>query len=153
DDATKAELRIDFSVPVDDFLPSLKRIWPKALEAADFEIEEFKSAEPKADGKAVVFNAILSDTSLRRILSLVSAPGDAVGPSESTAGPIRTPKESAVLAASLRYYRAVNSALDDLRAQGGAKGKDYAKSATFFDTYAGRIEKLSIQNVDPTLTQ
>jgi hypothetical protein len=170
-DATKAELRIDFSIPTADFVAPLKRIWPKALEAADFEIPEFKSAEPRAEGKAVVMTADLSDSSLRRILSLVAAPGDAVGSQDASAGPIKTPKEAAGLAASLRYYKAVNSALDDLRAQGGAKSpspeqlrqaererkKDinshYTRSAVFFETYANKVEKLPIQDVDPALVQ
>src|SRR5262245_17654237 len=151
-DATRAELRVDFSVPTADFVPALKRVWPKALEMADFEVPEFKTAEIKADGKAAILTTTLSDSSLRLILSLIRAPGDAVGTSEE-ANALRTPKEGAVLAASLRYYRAVNSALDDLRAQGGAKGKDYARSATFFDTSASRIEKLTIQDVDPVLVQ
>jgi hypothetical protein len=150
---TKAELRIDFSIPTADFVGPLKRVWPKALEAADFEIEEFKAAEPRADGKAVVLTADLSDTSLRRILSLVAAPGDAVGSKDAATGPVKTPKEAAGLAASLRYYKAVNSALDDLRAQGGAKGKDYVRSASFFDTYAAKIEKLPLADVDPVLVQ
>jgi hypothetical protein len=152
-DATKAELRVEFAVPTADFVPALKRVWPKALEAADFDVPEFKTAEIKADGKAAVLTTSLSDSSLRLILSLIRAPGDAVGSNEDEASKLRTPKEGAVLAASLRYYKAVNSALDDLRAQGGAKGKDYARSATFFDTSASRIEKLTIQDVDPVLVQ
>jgi hypothetical protein len=152
-ETTKAELRVDFSIPMADFVAPLKRIWPKALEAADFEIPEFKAAEPRADGKTVVFTADLSDTSLRRILSLVAAPGDAVGSPDAAGGPIKTPKEAAGLAASLRYYKAVNSAMDDLRAQGGAKGKDYVRSASFFDTYAAKIEKLPLTDVDPALVQ
>jgi len=152
-EATKAELRMEFAVPTADFVPTLKRVWPKALEAADFDVPEFKSAEIKVDGKVAVLTTSLSDSSLRLILSLIRAPGDAVGSKEEEASRLRTPKEGAVLAASLRYYKAVNSALDDLRAQGGAKGKDYARSATFFETSAARIEKLTIQNVDPVLVQ
>jgi hypothetical protein len=150
---TKAELRIDFSIPTAGFADALKRVWPRALEAADFEIPELKAADVRADGNAVVLAAELSDTSLRRILSLVASPGDAVGSGDPAAGPIKTPKEAAGLAASLRYYRAVNSALDDLRAQGGAKGKDYVRSATFFDTYARRIQKLPMPGVDPALVR
>jgi hypothetical protein len=163
DDKTKTELRFEFSVPMEPFIPAVKRIWPKALEAAGMEISELKTAEPKADGKAVVFTAELTDTSLRRLLSVVSAPGDSLEAENSTR--ISTPKDSAALAASLRYYRAVNSALDDLRAQGDVKGlgdlkgrtdtitKNYVRSATLFDTYAARIEKLPLVNVDSTLVQ
>jgi hypothetical protein len=150
-DRTAAAVHIEFSVPMADFLPAFRRLWPKVLERAGLEVDEFKAAEARADGRAVVLTAELSDTSLRRVLSLVAAPGDAV---ESKQGaPVRTPKESAQLAASLRYYKAVNSALDDLKAQGGAKSKDYVRSATFFDTYAARIEKLPLTQVDPELVQ
>ena len=67
--------------------------------------------------------------------------------------PIRTPKESARLAASIRYHKAVNGALDDLKASSGARSKDYVKSATLFDNYAARIEKLPLTEVDPVLLQ
>jgi hypothetical protein len=148
---TRAELRIEFGVPTADFLPAFRRLWPLALERAGLEVDELKAAAPKADGKAMVVTAELSDTSLRRVLSLVAAPGDAV-PEDGTAG-IKTPKEAAGLSASLRYYRAVNGALDDLRAQGGTKSKDYVRSATFFDTYAAKVEKLPLTDVDPVLVQ
>jgi hypothetical protein len=153
DDKTKAEVRIEFSVPTADFAGQLKALWPKALDRAGFDVEEFRTADLRADGKTVVATAELSDTSLRRILSLVSAPGDAVSAPEGSTTTRPTPKEAAVLAASLRYYRGVNSALDDLKTRGEAKGKDYSKSAMLFDSYAGKIEKLPIQDVDPLLTQ
>jgi hypothetical protein len=149
---TRATVRVEFGVPMADFLNQFRELWPKAMEQTGFEIPELKTAEAKADGKAVVMTAELSDTSLRRILSLVRSPGDAVA-SPDGGGNIPDPKDAAGLAASLRYYRAVNQALDDLKAQGGAKGKDYARSAVFFDTYANKIHKLPIQDVDPALVQ
>lgn len=36
---------------------------------------------------------------------------------------------------------------------GRAKGKNYSRSALFFDNYAARVEKLSIQDIDPLLVQ
>lgn len=150
-DKTSAQLRFEFGLAMDDFLPAVQRVWPKALDAAGLAIPELKSAIGKAEGKSVVFNADLSDTSLRRLLSLVSAPGDSLEAEGSTR--IQTPKEAASLSAALRYYRAVNSALDDLKAQGEAKGKNYVKSATLLDAYAAKIEKLSLTDVDPLLVQ
>jgi hypothetical protein len=149
DDVTKARVRIEFAVPMADFLPAVRKLWPKALEAAGLEVDEFKAAEPAVDGRAVVLTADLSDRSLRRVLSLVAAPGDAVPEDESAR--TKTPKEAAALSASLRFYRGVNAALDDLKAAGGAKGKDYVRSAAFFDTYAAKIEKLPLTDVDPAL--
>jgi hypothetical protein len=150
-DKTSAELRFEFGQPMADFVPALQKVWPKALEAAGLAIPELKSANARADGKAVVFSADLSDTSLRRLLSIVADPGDALEADKSTG--IKTPKEAAALSASLKYYRAVNQALDDLRAQGEAKGKNYVKSATLLDSYAARIEKLGLTDVDSVLVQ
>jgi hypothetical protein len=149
-DRTAATVRVEFGVPMEPFLPAFKRLWPKALERVGFEVDELKAAEPKAEGKAVVLGADLSDTGLRRVLSVVTGPGDAVSGKE---GPVRTPKESAQLAASIRYHKAVNGALDDLKASSGARSKDYVKSATLFDNYAARIEKLPLTEVDPVLLQ
>jgi hypothetical protein len=149
---TRATVRVEFAVPMAEFVAPFQAVWPKALEASGLDVPELKAAQAKADGKAVVLTAELSDTSLRRVLSLVRAPGDAV--TSPDAGPaIRTPKEAAGLAASVRYYRAVNTALDDLATRGGAKGKDYARSAVFFDSYADKIRRLPIQDVDPVLVQ
>jgi hypothetical protein len=149
DQATKTELRFEFAVPMADFAAAAKRLWPKALDAAGLDIPEWKSAEPRADGKSLVVSAELSDTSLRRLLSIVATPSHGLEAEPR----IPTPKEAAALSASVRYYRAVNSALDDLRAQGDAKGKNYVRSAAFFDTYAAKIEKLSLTDVDPLLVQ
>lgn len=152
EEKTKAELRFEFGIPMADFLPAMLRLWPKALAAAGLDIDELKTATPKAEGKSVVFTTELSDTALRRMLSIVSAPGGDSLDSE-TSPKLSSPKEAANLSASLRYYKAVNSALDDLKAQGDAKGKNYSRSAIFFDNYAARIEKLSILEVDPLLVQ
>lgn len=151
DDKAKTEIRIEFAVPMADFVDAANRIWPKALDSAGLVIPELKAAKAKADGKTLAFSAELDDSSLRRLLSIVAAPGDGLEPEGSER--IKSAKESAALAASLRYYRAVNSALDDLRAQGDAKSKNYVKSATFFDNYAARIEKLPLTDVDSLLVQ
>jgi hypothetical protein len=165
EEKTKATLRIEFAVPVSGLLPTFSRLWPKVLTATGMEISEFAAAEFKADGRAVVMTTEdLSDVSLRRVLTLIAMPGDAA-PSEG-AEPIKTPKESAALAASLRYYRAVNRALDDLRAQGATEGtgttgrtgttlsktsRAYVRSASYFEAYAARIERLPLTDVDPSL--
>jgi hypothetical protein len=148
EEKTTATLRIEFGVPVLGLLPTFARLWPKVLTATGMEISEFAAAELKADGKAVTMTtADLSDTSLRRILTLIAMPGN-VSPSE---GEIKTPKESAGLAASLRYYRAVNGVLDDLKAQGTSGSKNYVRSASYFEAYAAKIEKLGLTDVDPSL--
>jgi hypothetical protein len=163
EEKTSATLRIEFGVPVSGLLPTFSRLWPKVLTATGMEISEFAAAEMRADGKAVTMTtADLSDTSLRRILTLIAMPGAAT-PSEG-AEEIKTPKESAALAASLRYYRAVNAALDDLKAQGATGApptkpgtplstttKAYVRSASYFEAYAAKIEKLTLTDVDPSL--
>jgi len=152
EEQTKAELRFEFGIPMADFLPAMLRLWPKALAAAGLHIDELKTASAKADGNSIVFTTDLSDTALRRMLSIVSAPGGDSLDSESSPK-LSSPKDAANLSASLRYYKAVNSTLDDLKAQGDAKSKNYSRSALFFDNYAARIEKLGIAEVDSLLVQ
>jgi len=152
EEKTKAELRFEFSLPMTEFLPAMLRLWPKALAAAGLDINELKTASAKADGNSIVFTTDLSDSALRRILSIVNAPGGDSLDSE-TSPKLSSPKEAASLSASLRYYKAVNTTLDDLKTQGDAKGKNYSRSALFFDNYAARVEKLSIQDIDPLLVQ
>src|SRR5262249_61023909 len=72
DDKTKAEVRIEFSVPTADFAGQLKSLWPKTLDRIGFDVEEFRAADLKADGRAMVATAELSDTSLRRSRSPVA---------------------------------------------------------------------------------
>ena len=118
-------------------------------------------AAGRRQGRRIVGRAV------RHVVAAAALRGERAGDSLESEGPsrIKTPMESAALAASLRYYRAANSALDDLRAQGGVKNlgdlkgrtdlisKNYVRSATLFDSYAGRIEKLPLTNVDSTLVQ
>ena len=94
EEKTTATLRIEFGVPVSGLVPTFSRLWPKVLSASGMEIPEFATAEMKAGDNAVTMTtADLSDVSLRRILTLIAMPGDAV-PSEG-AEAIRTPKEAA----------------------------------------------------------
>ena len=135
-----------------DFLPAFSRLWPKALERAGLEVVELKAAEPKADGKAVVADAPICRT--RRCGGCCPWwPTRASGRGGGVDGRIRTPKEAAGLSASVRVLPGGERGPGRLRAQGGAKGKDYVRSATFFDTYAARIEKLPLTDVDPVLVQ
>jgi len=115
-DRTAATGRFEFGVRMEPFLPAFKRLWPKPLERAGFVVDELKAAEPKAEGKAVVLGADLSDTGQRCVPSVVMRPGDAVSGKD---GPTRTPTESAQLAASIQYHKAVNGSLDDLKRRAG----------------------------------
>src|SRR5262249_34097689 len=87
------------------------------------------------------------------VVAVGAGGGDAVSAPEGSEAARAMPKDSAVLAASLRYYRAVNSVLDDLKTRGAAKGRDYSRSAMLFESFAAKIERLPIRDVDPVLTQ
>ncbi|MCS6897126.1 MAG: hypothetical protein NZM29_04060 [Nitrospira sp.] len=153
DDRSPAEFRFEFGVPMEEFLTAMQGLWPPALTALGLDIDELKNARARADGKAIIVSTELSDRALRLLLSVVYAAGAESAADERTVPKITSAKESAMLAASLRYYRAVNAALDDLRASGDARSKDYNRSAALFDNFAARIEKLPIADVDPLLIQ
>jgi len=126
---------------------------PKIIEITGLEFPELAAAAVTKEDKAFVLKGSFSDTSLRRLLSVINTPADAAKSGEG--GTLLSPKDSAVLASSMRYYRSVNTYLDDLRTRGGAnmKATDYSGSATWYETFANKIDKLSIENVDAELLQ
>jgi hypothetical protein len=154
-DTHDTEIRMDFDVTMSNFLTSMRKILPDVMYSSGFVIEELKTAEINADGRSLVIKTKLSDQSLRRILSLISTPGDAVGSSDGVTGMLRAPQQSAALAASLRYYRGVNRVIDDLRTRGASAttSSNYNRSALWFETAAGSIDKLPILDVNPELLQ
>lgn len=144
------EIQIDFKSLNDSQAKAFQTMLPKVIEIAGLEITEIAKSTITKKDKSIILKTAFSDSSLRRLLSVVSSPADAAKSPE--AGNIMTPKESAVLASSMRYYRSVNGYLDDLKSKGNStKPNDYSGSATWYESYANKIDKLPIENVDPEL--
>jgi hypothetical protein len=143
---TQAEVRADFRTTVAAPPAVLRGIFAEWLDQAGAQIDEFRRADVRVNGKSVFLSTELSDDSLRRLLTLVQAPIAGAEPSTLA------PETRAAALASQNYYRAVRQLIDDLT-RINRRAKDYAKTALWHDTYATRIEQLSINNVDPELVE
>lgn len=151
DETTKGSMRIDFAGEVELFKKSLQTFLVRMLGEYGAEIEEFQTAVPRFEKNSVTFDAEISDRSLRRILSLVGSPTSLDATSDTMGSSSSPAKEAASLTATLRYYRAIDTLIEDLKVTASKKknASDLNKSATWYDTYAAKIEQLSIIEVDP----
>lgn len=123
-------------------------------------IEELETAKVEVAAQSVTLVMDLSDSSLRRVLSLLISPS----PSSSEADPVPMPpapdtavrpvpgKAGPNAAANQMYFTAVYQSLADLEAM-NRKAKDYAKTATWHDNYARKIDQLPMRNVDQELLE
>ena len=122
-------------------------------------IEELETAKVEVAAQSVTLVMDLSDSSLRRVLSLLISPSPSAS-SEAEATPMPPTPDTAVrpvpgktgpnAAASQTYFTAVYQSLADLEAM-NRKAKDYAKTATWHDNYARKIDQLPMRNVDQEL--
>jgi hypothetical protein len=152
EEKSSATLRVDFGGEIRAYHKPLQAFLLRMIDEYGLEIEEFRSAECKFEKQAVVFETELSDRSLRKLFSLMTMP-NSLEVTETMGSASKTPEKAASVTASLRYFKAIDTALNDLRQQveGKKKQPDYIKSATFYDTYATRIDNLSLIEVDPEL--
>jgi hypothetical protein len=101
----------------------------------------------------------LSDESLRRILSLVTAPPPPSAPETAEAATTTPPPPDAQpsgsridLKASRRYFNAVNQNIDDLQ-KAYSRAKTYSRTAQWHVNFAERIDHLPVNGVDPALLE
>ena len=159
EEKTAARLSLDFGADVpkgvgEYFRPLLAEFFG---DAGAF-IEELETAKVEVGAQSVTLVMDLSDSSLRRVLSLLISPSPSSSEAETTPMPptpdtaVRpvpgTPGPNA--AANQNYFTAVYQSLADLEAM-NRKAKDYAKTATWHDNYSRKIDQLPMRNVDQEL--
>jgi hypothetical protein len=149
DEKTNAEFRLDFSDKPANWEKQLTTFVPKFISTMGAYLDEFNQAKLQFEDKSLVIKTELSDASLRQILSLVSTPSANVSPNMAKLDP----KDTAELTSTLRYYRAINQVIDDLGRYKNTKQTDYNNAALWYDSFANKIDKLSIAGVDDEMVQ
>ncbi|MBI5761202.1 MAG: hypothetical protein HZA46_21990 [Planctomycetales bacterium] len=143
-----ATVRVDFAADLTPFAKVMPRLVLNSLERMGADIEELHQAEAKVEGNSVVIEHSLSEPSLRRLISLIRPQA---GSLETDEPPVPGAVADANrLAASQRFYKAVNTLLNDLEKH-ARKSKNYATSAHWFDTYAKQVDQLPTRDVDADL--
>ncbi|MFN3157748.1 MAG: hypothetical protein ACE37I_00450 [Rubinisphaera brasiliensis] len=170
DSQSHCQIRIDFGQDVGPSAAVIKTLFLAIVEDSGAMIDEFPSARISTSGNSVVLRCDLSDSSLRRIISLIVPPrapmapdalvsaatdqpaGTADGNVQPGNAPENSQDDAAMTAfrANRRYLQAVNRMIDDLN-RASQRAADYQKTVTWHETFARKIEALSTVNVDPEL--
>jgi hypothetical protein len=141
-DAIRGELRFEFGEPAAPLLPWTKPLLTEFLTSQGASMESLEQWTAEADGNAIVLRGDLQERGFRRILSLVAPPAPPASLSDSQlAGEIKA-------LATQQYFRTIQSFLDDLRKPSDRIQHDFTKFATWYDSYAQKIEQLPTYAVD-----
>ena len=127
---------------------------------AEAYIEELEAAKVEVAGRSVTFAMDLSDSSLRRVLSLLISPAPPAPEADQTPTPsipkqalAQPPEQRGRVPQQTRLtLRPSIQSLSDLEMM-NRKAKDYAKTATWHDNFARKMDQLPMHGVDQELLE
>ena len=158
DEVTSATITLEFLADVGNRGDLVKGVFLDFLDDSSAVLEDFQQAKVSVRGNKVLLRTNLSDSGLKRVLSLVTSPTPGGGQSSKstpgTTSPTTPPAPAAdpELEASRKYYVAVNQLVDDLSNR-SQRAKYPEKTAVWHDNYAKKIEQMSISGIDPQLAK
>ena len=160
EDRTVAEITLDFDREVGTEGMFVKPLLLSVLNDMGAAIDDFERADVVRDGKSVVMSTVVSDESLRRIMSVLLPPQtgaslaeDPAPAAESKPAPPTTPDETPARVngkASERYFKAVTQIIRDLE-RANRRATNAARTATWHDNFAEKIDDLPVAGVDRVL--
>jgi hypothetical protein len=151
-DSTHAVLAADFRKAPGNSALQLKPLILRLVSDAGLHVNELDTATAVVEGNslALQMNAF-SDTSLRMVLSLITASSSGAAPTSAAAKTSSPTTSNAIDAkASRKYFQTISQSLDDLQVA-GRKNKGLGQSATWYENIARKIDKLPTSGVDPEL--
>ncbi|NOY42167.1 MAG: hypothetical protein GXP26_10065 [Planctomycetes bacterium] len=107
-------------------------------------IDEIKGWKVQSKGKSITLQGELSQSGLRRVLSLLSGP---VGPMASVATPEGASTSDTIAEASQRYFQSVTNYLNDLFAS-NFRPQSLYQAKVWINRYARKIDDLDDHQVD-----
>jgi hypothetical protein len=150
-DVIRGELRAEFGAPAGALAAVAGPLLTEYLAEHGACLEALEDWKAEAVGNAVVFRGELPEKGFRRVLSLVTPPPPPVGAGDA--------EGAAPLAAEIRllatkyYYRSVMGYLDDLRRPSRQTQQNFPRFATWYESFAEKIEQLPAFNVDEDLVK
>jgi hypothetical protein len=141
-DAIRGELEFEFAEPVAPFVPLAKPLLMRFLALHGASVEALEDWTAEAAGNAIVLRGSMREQGFRRILSLVAPPAP---PADASESPLAAEIK---MLSTQRYFKTILTYLDDLRKPSRTTQQDYAKFATWYDSFAQRIEQLPTYAVD-----
>jgi hypothetical protein len=141
DNDIKGELRVYFEESPTFLEPVAKKMLSNALTSIGASIEDIDDWDTSVDGKAIVLRGKLTQSNAQRIFSPLFAPiADVAKDSDAGGNP--------AAAASKRYFTAVQSLIDDLKA---TKARSLSERSFWHKQFADKIDALPVLNVDGDL--
>ncbi|MFP6765671.1 MAG: hypothetical protein VB858_18725, partial [Planctomycetaceae bacterium] len=153
-----ARVTIEFDTGTDGLQEPVAAVFRHLVDDLQLSLDEFPKARISSKVQSVTLAMNLSDESLRRVMSLITSVSPSVRandesvPSVSLAPEARPPRVGVEMTASKRYFRSVSQAIDDL-ARVNRKASNYAKTATWHENFARRIDQLPTAGVEPELLE
>jgi hypothetical protein len=145
-DTVNASLKIDFEKPIGTHAASIGAAIRTWLEDIGAHVETVGEPKITVTDKTIHFTSAIDEASLKRILTLIRTPTiapDMEASDDTAANP----------ASTKRYYQAVVGYVEDLLRMKQKNAGDYKKTTMWHDTYARKIEDLSVAGVDGDVQQ
>jgi hypothetical protein len=115
-------------------------------------IEEFEDWKPAVAGKQVTLEGNLEASGMRRLSSLFDRPPSLKAKQPPSSSPAPENKESVARVASQSYFHKVTDLLKDLQHKNKTNSNTtIPQVGVWMSKYAGKIDQLSVLNVDPEL--
>lgn len=154
-DKTTAHLRLDFQNEIGPLESAVKAFFINTLHELGAAIDDFNQASPQTDGKGLILTTELSDESLRRLVSLITSTPtmSSMNGTGTTLTPQTSPGDhSPDAAASSKYFKQIDQFVNDL-SKASRRSNDYSRTALWHEKFAGKIDELPMQGVDPVLVE
>ena len=151
-----ARTHIDFDESL--FLTSAmaKTIVLGALRNLGAELPELEKHKFSASGKSIRIEGVLSATSLRRLFSVLEVPTTKFSSLKHETTPKsenKQPSASDMAKNSLKYFKSINTLLDDLHGDRKKQDTRGGADAVWMERYARKIDRLPILFVDKDLLE
>ncbi|WP_460166968.1 hypothetical protein [Thermostilla marina] len=140
---------IDFGADATILKPVAKKLFDDLIDRAGIRIADFDQWQANTQGTEVTLSGYLSESGLRRVLSVIDSPETPPG-LDAPVSPGDLAQQKAQN--TLKYYRTVQEMFTDLE-RDWRNLKNVSSASVYFDRYAKRIEQLPILNVDPEMVE
>jgi hypothetical protein len=141
-DAIHGELRLDFGESAAILAPVAKSLLTEFLGIHGAYLDSLEDWTVEAAGNAIIMRGPVREQGYRRILSLVAPPAPPADVADTPLG------AEIKMLATTRYFQTVQTFLDDLRRPSRTVQNDSARFATWYDSFAQKIEQMPIYAVD-----
>jgi hypothetical protein len=142
------QIRLDFADSIGPLRAFVKPLILKAMEGMGAAVEDIENWAPRVEENTIMLQGKLTERTARLLLSPADNRSTQSAYADIATSASATGANPAAVA-SFRYFRSVNSLVDELGAEG--KTKTLSKRGYWYQQYAAKIDALPILNVDKEL--